>query len=84
MMIHRWSQPLSSCSRCREKKQRCDRNQPCSNCKIRNINCEYASQSQSGDLLQKSKQPLHPKAVDSGGPAASNVQTAIRPEFFPL
>ncbi|KFH41979.1 putative transcriptional regulatory protein-like protein [Hapsidospora chrysogenum ATCC 11550] len=32
--------PLS-CYPCREKKRRCDRNQPCSNCSQRNIVCEY-------------------------------------------
>ncbi|KAB8068209.1 hypothetical protein BDV29DRAFT_199585 [Aspergillus leporis] len=46
-MTHRWNRPSLSCKPCREKKRRCDRNQPCSNCAQRNIQCEYAGQSQS-------------------------------------
>ncbi|KAL7905077.1 fungal-specific transcription factor domain-containing protein [Trichoderma velutinum] len=32
-----------SCSSCRQRKLRCDRNEPCSNCTARNIDCIYAS-----------------------------------------
>ncbi|CEJ56295.1 hypothetical protein PMG11_02506 [Penicillium brasilianum] len=39
--IHRWNKPPLSCRECREKKRRCDRTQPCSNCVIRKISCEY-------------------------------------------
>ncbi|KAE8343570.1 hypothetical protein BDV24DRAFT_172593 [Aspergillus arachidicola] len=44
MMIHRWNRPPLSCISCREKKRRCDRNQPCSSCTQRHIQCEYAGQ----------------------------------------
>ncbi|KAJ5390243.1 uncharacterized protein N7496_001311 [Penicillium cataractarum] len=43
--IHRWNKPPLSCRECREKKRRCDRAQPCSNCVIRKISCEYPGQS---------------------------------------
>ncbi|KAJ5648320.1 hypothetical protein N7490_004692 [Penicillium lividum] len=43
--VHRWSRPPLSCQACREKKRRCDRAQPCSNCVLRNIPCEYSGQS---------------------------------------
>ncbi|KAL6792195.1 hypothetical protein GGI42DRAFT_335569 [Trichoderma sp. SZMC 28013] len=32
-----------SCSSCRQRKLRCDRNEPCSNCTTRNVDCIYAS-----------------------------------------
>ncbi|KAE8418036.1 hypothetical protein BDV36DRAFT_283328 [Aspergillus pseudocaelatus] len=50
MMIHRWNRPPLSCKPCREKKRRCDRNQPCSSCTQRHIRCEYASQSEHNQL----------------------------------
>lgn len=49
MMVHRWNRPPLSCQPCRAKKRRCDRNQPCSNCSQRNINCEYVSFSQTDE-----------------------------------
>lgn len=50
--VHRWNRPPLSCHACREKKRRCDRNEPCSNCTLRNIACEYSDQngSSSGRL----------------------------------
>ncbi|KAH0523031.1 hypothetical protein TsFJ059_008087 [Trichoderma semiorbis] len=32
-----------SCSSCRQRKLRCDRDEPCSNCTTRNVECIYAS-----------------------------------------
>ncbi|KAE8355725.1 hypothetical protein BDV28DRAFT_155208 [Aspergillus coremiiformis] len=46
MMMHRWSRPPVSCKHCREKKRRCDRNQPCSSSMQRDIQCEYVGQGQ--------------------------------------
>ncbi|KAJ5609070.1 hypothetical protein N7528_009637 [Penicillium herquei] len=48
--VHRWSRPPLSCHACRDKKRRCDRAQPCSNCVLRNIPCEYSGQSPEGSL----------------------------------
>lgn len=45
ILMHRWNRPPLSCGACREKKRRCDRAQPCSNCVQRNISCEYSGQS---------------------------------------
>ncbi|KAB8260928.1 hypothetical protein BDV32DRAFT_158597 [Aspergillus pseudonomiae] len=50
MMIHRWNRPPLSCKSCREKKRRCDRNQPCSSCAQRHIECEYARQTDHSQL----------------------------------
>ncbi|KNG90918.1 hypothetical protein ANOM_000721, partial [Aspergillus nomiae NRRL 13137] len=50
MMIHRWNRPPLSCKSCREKKRRCDRNQPCSSCAQRHIECEYAGQTDHNQL----------------------------------
>ncbi|KAJ5684179.1 uncharacterized protein N7477_000524 [Penicillium maclennaniae] len=44
-VTHRWNRPSSSCLPCRVKKRRCDRAQPCSNCVLRSIPCNYAGQS---------------------------------------
>ncbi|KAJ5103368.1 hypothetical protein N7532_003897 [Penicillium argentinense] len=41
----RWTRPPLSCLACREKKRRCDRAQPCSNCLQRRIPCEYSGSS---------------------------------------
>lgn len=38
----RAQRPLLSCLPCRQKKRRCDREQPCSNCVLRRVECEYA------------------------------------------
>ena len=45
-MLQRWSRPPLSCQPCRKKKRRCDRNQPCSNCSLRSMPCEYAQSDQ--------------------------------------
>lgn len=41
-MVGKWSQPPLSCLACRQKKRRCDRKKPCSNCVQRHISCEYS------------------------------------------
>ncbi|KAJ5174464.1 uncharacterized protein N7482_000341 [Penicillium canariense] len=60
-MVHRWNRPPLSCRACREKKRRCDRTQPCSNCVLRKISCEYPGQS----------------LEDAGAPDASMGSTAL-------
>ncbi|KAJ3546194.1 hypothetical protein NM208_g2123 [Fusarium decemcellulare] len=61
MMVVRPARPPLSCRSCREKKRRCDRNQPCSNCSQRGVACEYAErdpfvESDSANLLGGSSQ----------------------------
>ncbi|KAI1016402.1 hypothetical protein LB503_010466 [Fusarium chuoi] len=41
MSTYRVSRLPVSCRPCREKKRRCDRNQPCSNCTQRHLTCVY-------------------------------------------
>ncbi|KAL4924987.1 uncharacterized protein BDV17DRAFT_199006 [Aspergillus undulatus] len=41
-MTHSWGQPPQACQTCRQKKRRCDRQWPCSNCSQRRLPCEYA------------------------------------------
>jgi hypothetical protein len=41
MSAYRASRLPVSCHPCREKKRRCDRNKPCSNCTQRRLNCVY-------------------------------------------
>jgi hypothetical protein len=41
ILMHQGNRAPSSCQACREKKRRCDRTQPCSNCMQRNMSCEY-------------------------------------------
>ncbi|GKZ71107.1 hypothetical protein AnigIFM50267_006784 [Aspergillus niger] len=43
-MVQRWSRPPLSCRFCRAKKLRCDRTQPCANCVLRKVPCEYTGQ----------------------------------------
>ncbi|RAL05275.1 uncharacterized protein BO80DRAFT_478266 [Aspergillus ibericus CBS 121593] len=60
-MMQRWSRPPLSCRLCRTKKLRCDRTQPCPNCALRNVPCEYSGPSDSPDELRggllRSSQP---------------------------
>lgn len=45
MGVYRWGGGTrAACQACREKKRRCDRVYPCSNCKLRNTNCVYRDQ----------------------------------------
>ncbi|KAF4993403.1 hypothetical protein FGRMN_6490 [Fusarium graminum] len=55
-------QPLRatlSCSSCRQRKLKCDRDEPCSNCVARNVSCQYAPWPRSRAAAQRrdSKQP---------------------------
>ncbi|KAF5655433.1 hypothetical protein FHETE_11187, partial [Fusarium heterosporum] len=55
-------QPLRatlSCSSCRQRKLKCDRDEPCSNCVARNVSCQYAPWPRSRVAAQRrdSKQP---------------------------
>ncbi|KAE8384763.1 hypothetical protein BDV23DRAFT_176799 [Aspergillus alliaceus] len=74
MMVHRWNRPPLSCKPCREKKRRCDRNQPCSNCTQRDTQCEYAGQSQpnpvSGDLEPPEGTRIDHRQMAASRPAA--------------
>ncbi|CAG8923435.1 unnamed protein product [Penicillium salamii] len=76
-MMHRWSRPPLSCAACREKKRRCDRGQPCSNCVQRNISCEYPGQSPQMATYQIPPQSVDPLDMSQGGTQrrASGVQT---------
>ncbi|KAF5710077.1 hypothetical protein FMUND_9700 [Fusarium mundagurra] len=46
-----------SCRPCREKKRRCDRNQPCSNCTQRNLNCVYENGTRATNSLESEVLP---------------------------
>ncbi|KAL5590767.1 hypothetical protein FOBRF1_014324 [Fusarium oxysporum] len=46
-----------SCRPCREKKRRCDRNQPCSNCTQRRLTCVYENGSRATNPLETDTLP---------------------------
>ncbi|CVL08780.1 uncharacterized protein FMAN_14648 [Fusarium mangiferae] len=51
------SRPPVSCRPCREKKRRCDRNQPCSNCTQRHLTCVYENGSRATNSLESETLP---------------------------
>lgn len=54
MIVHRWNRLPLSCRACREKKRRCDRKQPCANCSLRNLQCDYTdSTGDSQTIMEK-------------------------------
>ena len=55
MMVHQWAKPRMSCVCCRDKKRRCDRLQPCSNCKLRSVDCEYPSEGRQNKMARQLK-----------------------------
>ncbi|KAK7216006.1 hypothetical protein V2G26_004009 [Clonostachys chloroleuca] len=81
-MAHQGRYPPLSCRLCREKKRRCDRTLPCSNCSQRGLDCEYVGRQsfvpeQSGeaslsDSYRESIATHHsgstPSTVQSGDP----------------
>lgn len=69
-VTHRWNRPPLSCLPCREKKRRCDRALPCSNCVLRDIACNYAGQS---------PETLGPSAASQASTASSGQVTGAQP-----
>ncbi|KAK8130924.1 hypothetical protein PG984_007362 [Apiospora sp. TS-2023a] len=41
MTMERWGRAAPSCQFCRSKKLKCERSQPCSNCTLRKVGCDY-------------------------------------------
>lgn len=62
-MTHNWGKPPLSCLPCRQKKRRCDRDQPCWNCAQRGISCEYPEQN--GDGRHERTVPLESNNVNT-------------------
>ncbi|XRM36872.1 hypothetical protein ABZX51_000358 [Aspergillus tubingensis] len=69
-MVQRWSRPPLSCRFCRAKKLRCDRTQPCSNCVLRKVPCEYTGQGPSD-----SSDELRGAHLSGNQPTAATVST---------
>ncbi|EWZ33252.1 uncharacterized protein FOBCDRAFT_286891 [Fusarium oxysporum Fo47] len=57
MSTYRASRLPVSCRPCREKKRRCDRNQPCSNCTQRRLTCVYENGSRATNPLETDTLP---------------------------
>ncbi|KAF5982673.1 hypothetical protein FBULB1_4171 [Fusarium bulbicola] len=57
MSTYRASRLPVSCRPCREKKRRCDRNQPCSNCTQRHLTCIYENGSRAARSLESEALP---------------------------
>ncbi|KAF4944822.1 hypothetical protein FGADI_12417 [Fusarium gaditjirri] len=57
MSTYRASRLPVSCRPCREKKRRCDRNQPCSNCTQRCLTCVYENGSRPTNSLESDTLP---------------------------
>lgn len=79
-VMHRWNRPPLSCVACREKKRRCDRVQPCSNCAQRNTPCAYPGQNSETvreELSRNSAEPIDMSQVTSGS-SVSGIQTVPR------
>ncbi|KAH7234983.1 uncharacterized protein BKA55DRAFT_579749 [Fusarium redolens] len=57
MSAYRASRLPVSCRPCREKKRRCDRNQPCSNCTQRCLTCVYENGSRATNSLESDTVP---------------------------
>ncbi|KAF6831361.1 zn2cys6 transcription factor [Colletotrichum plurivorum] len=69
--------PVKSCTECRKRKLRCDRNLPCSQCQKSHRNCKYAAEHDSsllsdgsdvevGDLQRPPKRSCLPTGTTSG------------------
>ncbi|KAF5980682.1 hypothetical protein FCOIX_4705 [Fusarium coicis] len=57
MSTYRASRLPVSCRPCREKKRRCDRNQPCSNCTQRQLTCVYENGSRTTNSFDSEALP---------------------------
>ncbi|KAL2862431.1 Zn(II)2Cys6 transcription factor [Aspergillus lucknowensis] len=82
-MTDQWGRPPPSCQACRQKKRRCDRARPCSNCTQRNIPCEYDGKSQFGSPPTHASNSLYHGNADQtlatpqsppGGPKISRLK----------
>lgn len=77
-MLHRWSKAPLSCSLCRQKKLRCDRAHPCSNCTQRKATCVYAREDASRNgsiaLNSTSSGQLHNVAAPALGSTHDQVR----------
>ncbi|KAF4818432.1 Transcription factor lepE [Colletotrichum siamense] len=71
--------PVKSCTECRKRKLRCDRNLPCSQCQKSHRNCKYAAEQDSsmlsdgsdaevGDIQRPPKRNCLPTGAPSSGP----------------
>ncbi|OBR06311.1 fungal specific transcription factor domain-containing protein [Colletotrichum higginsianum IMI 349063] len=82
--------PVKSCTECRKRKLRCDRNLPCSQCQKSHRNCRYAAEHDSsmlsdgsdaevGDHLQRPpKRNCVPAITPSGPPPAESSFVPLR------
>lgn len=66
MIVHRWNRLPLSCRACREKKRRCDRKQPCANCSLRNLPCDYTDNTGDGHPIMEREDriPAPPGATE--------------------
>ncbi|KAL4946536.1 hypothetical protein BDV06DRAFT_182354 [Aspergillus oleicola] len=74
-MTHSWGQPPLSCQQCRQKKRRCDRQQPCWNCSQRGIECEYPNRGAAQKRIRKVEFPGVSNGVVNGGVNGSALLT---------
>ncbi|KAF4457256.1 hypothetical protein F53441_820 [Fusarium austroafricanum] len=82
MSAYRASRLPVSCRPCREKKRRCDRNQPCSNCTQRRLTCVYDNatrsnySAESNATLPVSETSSSGAPRDPGAPTTSSLSLA--------
>ncbi|ROT36397.1 hypothetical protein SODALDRAFT_218752 [Sodiomyces alkalinus F11] len=72
--------PVKSCTECRKRKLKCDRNLPCSQCQKSQRTCRYAADQDSSALSDASD--AEPSDVQSGRPAKRNCLTAVHGSSF--
>ncbi|KAK1978058.1 hypothetical protein LZ30DRAFT_600000 [Colletotrichum cereale] len=81
--------PVKSCTECRKRKLRCDRNLPCSQCQKSHRNCKYAAEPDSsmlsdgsdaemGDLQRPPKRNCLPSTTPSGPQPAESSLLPLR------
>ncbi|PWY92021.1 hypothetical protein BO70DRAFT_401729 [Aspergillus heteromorphus CBS 117.55] len=82
-MVQRWARPPLSCRLCRAKKLRCDRAQPCSNCVLRKVSCQYGGQGLSdeseemrGEIQRRDQPAAGTSSASQSGPRPA---TAVSP-----
>src|SRR6478735_6387094 len=73
MSTYRASRLPVSCRPCREKKRRCDRNQPCSNCTQRRLTCVYENGSRATNPLETDTLPERNPGESSVDPNGSTL-----------
>lgn len=70
-----------SCQSCRKKKLKCDRQQPCSNCRSRRIFCNYAAANVAHRYANPHVAPPS-TATDCPLSTSSNITTASQPQVY--